>query len=633
MIEKINKPNDVQKFPEEQLPELAREIRQFLIRSISKTGGHLGSNLGVVELTIALHRVYHLPEDKIIWDVGHQAYTHKILTGRKDDFSRLRMEGGISGFPRRSESPCDSFDTGHSSTSISCGLGYVKARDLLKKDYSVVTVIGDGALTGGPAFEALNNLEELKKNYVVVLNDNAMSINRNVGGLSKYLGNIRTSSAYTDMKMGVTTALQKVPVIGEEIVDTLRRTKSSIKQLVIPGMLFENMGITYLGPVDGHNIPQMIRILEEAKRFQGPVLVHVITQKGRGYAPALKQPAKFHGTGPYVLRTGQPKKKSGPSYSQAVSEVLLEEAGRNKKIVAVTAAMKEGTGLSKFAEQYPNRFFDVGIAEGHAVTFAAGLALGGLIPVFAVYSSFLQRGFDQLMHDICMENLPSVFLVDRAGLVGSDGRSHQGCFDLSYLSLMPNMTVMAPKNDQELKEMVRFALKAGSPVAIRYPRGAACTEYREQQQPLETGHSEVLVRGKDVALLAVGTMVEIAGQVQKHFLQQGIRITLVNARFVKPLDYELLKDLARDHHNFVTLEENSRIGGYGQQVSDYVQEAELPVHTEICAVPDAFVGHGSVDWQRKMLGLDPESVIRKVEQLLNRDQEQAGITEIPKEIR
>lgn len=619
MIEKIKKANDVQQFPEEQLPELAKEIRQFLIRSISKTGGHLGSNLGVIELTIALHRVYHLPEDKIVWDVGHQAYTHKILTGRREEFEHLRMEGGISGFPRRSESACDSFDTGHSSTSISCGLGYVKARDLQKENYSVVSVIGDGALTGGVAFEALNNMADLKKNFVVVLNDNEMSINKNVGGISKYLGKIRTSSTYTDMKMGVTSALKKVPKIGEDLVYTLRRTKSSIKQLVIPGMFFENMGITYLGPVDGHNISQMIRVLEEAKRFQGPVLVHVITQKGRGYAPALKQPAKFHGTGPYVIKTGQPKKMTGPSYGSVVSEVLCEEGAKNNKIVAITAAMREGTGLAKFAEQAPERFFDVGIAEGHAVTFAAGLALGGLIPVFAVYSSFLQRGFDQLMHDICMQNLHAVFMVDRGGLVGADGKSHQGCFDLSYLSLMPNMTVLAPKNDLELKEMFRFAVNAAGPVAIRYPRGSAYRGLKEYQVPILCGKAEVIQKGSRLALLAVGAMVEIAEQVREHFHQKGVELTLVNARFVKPLDRELLRELSEDHACLVTLEENIQIGGFGEQVADFVREEALPTEVVICAIPDVFVGHGSVSWQRKMLGLDAESVIRTVERLLEKE--------------
>ncbi|MCQ2500080.1 MAG: 1-deoxy-D-xylulose-5-phosphate synthase [Lachnospiraceae bacterium] len=629
MLEKIKKPNDVKKLPEKDLPLLADEIRQFLIRSLSKTGGHLGSNLGVIELTIALHRVYNLPEDKIVWDVGHQAYTHKILTGRKEEFDHLRMEGGISGFPRRSESSCDSFDTGHSSTSISCGLGYVKARDLMKQNYSVVSVIGDGAFTGGIAFEALNNLAELKKNYVVVLNDNEMSINKNVGGFSKYLGKIRTSTCYTDIKMGVTSALQKLPRVGENMVDTLRKTKSSIKQLVIPGMFFENMGITYLGPVDGHNISQMIRVLEEAKRFQGPVLVHVITQKGRGYGPALKEPAKFHGTGPYIVKTGQPKKKSGPSYACMLSDVLCEEGKKNKKIVAVTAAMREGTGLAKFAQQAPERFFDVGIAEGHAVTFAAGLALGGLHPVFAVYSSFLQRGFDQLMHDICMQNLPAVFMVDRAGLVGADGKSHQGCFDLSYLSVMPNMTVMAPKNGWELQEMFRFATAAKGPVAIRYPRGAAYTGLEEHRAPLVRGKAEVISRGKSLALLAVGAMVEVAEQVREHFHEKGVEITLVNARFVKPLDGELLRELSADHRYFVTLEENARIGGFGEQVADFVREEKLPVEVAVCAIGDAFVGHGSPDWQRKMLGLDFEAVTQRVEQLLGEDSGRTEAVELP----
>lgn len=620
MLEKIVKPNDIKKIPEERLPELAEEIREFLIRSLSCTGGHLASNLGVVELTIALHRVYNLPKDKIIWDVGHQAYTHKILTGRKEQFDGLRKEGGISGFPRREESACDSFDTGHSSTSISAGLGYVKARELKNKKYSVVSVIGDGALTGGLAYEAMNNAAELKTNFVIVLNDNEMSISKNVGGISDYLGGLRTSSAYTGFKMGVSSALEKIPGIGPELVNALRKTKSSIKQMVIPGMLFENMGLTYLGPVNGHNIRQLTKVLAEAKRFEGPVLVHVVTEKGRGYAPAMRHPARFHGTSAFEIETGLPVKRSNPTYTDIFSTVMRKMGDREPDVVAVTASMSEGTGLKRFANMFPRRFFDVGIAEGHAVTFAAGLALGGLIPVFAVYSSFLQRGYDQLLHDVCMQKLHVIFAIDRAGLVGSDGKTHQGCFDLSYLSMMPDMTIMAPKNKWELSDMMKFAVHCQGPVALRYPRGEAYTGLEEFRAPIEAGKAEVIREGSQIALLAVGNMVKIAEEVADRLQERGVSTTLVNMRFVKPFDRDLLKKLAENHPVFVTMEENVESGGFGQQVLAFCGEAGLDVSVCIAAVPDCFIGHGSVDWQRKQTGLDADSILERIDKLRERQE-------------
>lgn len=617
MLERIKKPNDVKKIPAERLPELAGEIRGFLIESLSRTGGHLASNLGVVELTIALHRVYTLPEDKIIWDVGHQAYTHKILTGRKGEFDHLRQLGGISGFPRRDESPCDALDTGHSSTSLSAALGYVRARDLKGQRYHVAAVIGDGALTGGMAYEAMNNAAELKTNLVIVLNDNEMSISRNVGGISNYLADVRTSSAYTGFKMGLTSALEKIPGIGKGVVDTLRKTKSSIKQLVIPGMFFENMGLTYLGPVNGHNIPQLIKVLSEAKRFEGPVLVHVVTEKGRGYGPAMRHPARFHGTAPFEIETGIPTRKGGPTYTDIFSTVMRKMGDREPDVVAVTAAMATGIGLKRFANMFPERFFDVGIAEQHAVTFAAGLALGGLAPVVAIYSSFLQRAYDQILEDVCLQGLHVVFAIDRAGLVGADGKTHQGLFDLSYLSGMPGMTVLAPKNLWELSDMMKFAVHFDGPVAVRYPRGEACTEYREQREPIALGRAEILKKGGRVALLAVGAMVPEAVEAAERLEErEQIKVTVVNVRFIKPFDKALLRELSGNHEWFVTMEENVQIGGFGQQVQAFVDEEHLPVRVCIAAVLDIFVGHGSVEQQRRQCGLDAETVAEKIREIL-----------------
>lgn len=615
MLEKIQKPNDIKKIPADQLLALAEEIREFIIESLSKTGGHLASNLGVVELTIAMHRVFDLPKDKLIWDVGHQSYTHKILTGRKDGFETLRREGGISGFPKRSESDCDVFDTGHSSTSISAGVGYVRARELKKENYSVVSIIGDGALTGGMAYEALNNAASLKSNFIIVLNDNEMSITENVGGMSSYLSGLRTASAYTDFKMDVTKALNRIPGIGPGMVDAMRKTKSSIKQIIIPGMLFEDMGLTYLGPVDGHNIPQLIKIFQEAKRFEGPILVHVLTQKGRGYEPAMRHPARFHGAGPFDVKTGLPVGKSNPTYTDVFSTVMRKMGDRRKDVAAVTAAMMTGVGLKRFSNMFPDRCFDVGIAEEHAVTFAAALSLGGITPVVAIYSSFLQRAYDQIMHDVCMQNLHVVFAIDRAGLVGYDGETHHGIFDLSYLGSMPNMTILAPKNLWELSDMIKFAVDYDGPIAVRYPRGEAYTGLKEFRAPICLGKSEVIHEGSRVALLAVGSMVKMAEEVQKQLKERmDMDAALVNARFVKPIDEELLRSFADTYELVVTLEENVKDGGFGERVLAFAEEEDLPFGVEIIALPDRFIPHGSVSYQMKQVGFTPEDICGRIEE-------------------
>ena len=612
VLDKIRKENDIKKLDEEQLKELADEIRQFLIEKISRTGGHLASNLGVVELTMALHLTLNFPEDKLIWDVGHQSYTHKLLTGRKDGFDDLRKYGGMSGFPKRKESPCDAFDTGHSSTSISAGLGYVAARELLGEEHSVVSVIGDGSLTGGMAYEALNNASRLKSNFIIVLNDNNMSISENVGGMSKYLNGLRTAQAYTELKKGVEDTLKRIPGRGDRIVSQIRKTKSGIKQLFVPGMFFEDMDITYLGPVDGHDIRKLVKVLREAKRVDHAVLVHVITKKGKGYAPAEENPAKFHGLGPFDIETGEPKEAGGPdSYTQVFSKVLLDIAKRDEKVAAITAAMADGTGLAAFAKRFPQRFFDVGIAEEHAMTFAAGLAAGGMKPVFAVYSSFLQRAYDQALHDVCLQDLPVVIAVDRAGLVGSDGETHQGVFDLSFLTTIPNMTVISPKNRWEMADMLRFAMDFRHPVAIRYPRGAAYEGMRQFRAPIEYGKSEVIYEEEDIAIIFVGHMAELAESVRRSLKATGYNCSLINARFVKPLDEKLLEELAKDHELFVTIEENVITGGFGEQVMDYVFRAALDVQVRNIGISDEYVEHGNVEVLRKEVGLDRDTIAKQ----------------------
>ncbi len=613
ILDRIQKENDIKKLTDAELDELRYEIRQFLIESISKTGGHLASNLGVVELTMALHLSLDLPKDKIIWDVGHQSYTHKILTGRKEGFHSLRKYGGMSGFPKANESDSDCFNTGHSSTSISAGLGMAAAREVTGEDYYVVSVIGDGSLTGGMAFEALNNASQLKSNFIIVLNDNNMSISENVGGLSKYLSSFRTTDAYRDLKNEVMKSLHKFPVYGDKMIESIRSAKSSIKQLLVPGMLFEEMGIITLGPIDGSNIDEMIQTFNEAKRVNGPVLVHVITKKGSGYLPAEKNPSRFHGAEPFDIESGQPlKKKEKATYTDVVSTVLSKLGEEDPKVVAITAAMADGTGLAKFAKENPRRFYDVGIAEQHAVTFAAGLAKGGLKPVFAVYSSFLQRAYDQVLHDVCIQNLPVVFAVDRAGLVGSDGETHQGIFDISYLSSIPNMTVMAPKNKWELADMLRFAINFDTPIAVRYPRGAAYEGLREYRRPIQFGKSEIIKDGSKIALFALGTMVETAEKVAARLEEQGIFATVINARFAAPFDKEMVSFLEENHKLLVTLEENVARGGFGEHVSSYVSETDLDMKVHIVAIPDVYVEHGNVSQLKKDIGIDVDTVYEKV---------------------
>ena len=619
MLERIQKANDIKELEPEELTVLAEEIRQFLIEKISKTGGHLASNLGVVELTMAMHLVFRLPQDKIIWDVGHQSYTHKILTGRKDGFEELRKYGGMSGFPKRKESECDAFDTGHSSTSISAGLGYVHARDLQQEHYNVISVIGDGSLTGGMAYEALNNASELKTNFIIVLNDNHMSISENVGGMSHYLAELRTAEFYTGLKKGVTNVLHSIPVVGDPIIEQIHRTKSSLKQLVVPGMFFEDMGITYLGPVPGHNISMLCKAFREAKKIKGPVLLHVLTQKGKGYEPAEKHPDKFHGVGPFHVETGEvesPKKKD--TYTDVFGKVICSEAAKNPKVVAITAAMADGTGLAGFRKKYPDRFFDVGIAEEHAATFAAGLAAGGMKPVFAVYSSFLQRAYDQLIHDVALQNLPVVLAVDRAGLVGSDGETHQGIFDLSYLSNIPNMVVMAPKHKWELADMLRFAISYNGPIALRYPRGSAYDDYQNFRSPIEYGKSEMLYDEAEIAVLSVGHMFEEAVQVRGKLKEKGYSCTLVNARFVKPIDENILNRLCENHKLIVTIEENVQTGGYGEHVVEYVSRKNLKVRVLTLALPDDYVEHGSIDVLRRETRLDVDSMTAKIQEIYDR---------------
>ena len=613
ILDKINGPDDVKRLDEKELKDLAEEIRSFLIEKISHTGGHLASNLGVVELTIALFRAFDLPGDKVIWDVGHQSYTHKILSGRKENFDGLRQYGGLSGFPKRKESPFDAFDTGHSSTSISAGLGMAQGRDVLGEKYSVVSVIGDGALTGGMAYEALNNAGRMKKNFIIVLNDNNMSISENVGGMSKYLSNLRADEGYNLLKQTVAGTLSRIPKIGNDLVGTLLRTKNSIKQLLIPGMWFENMGITYLGPVDGHDVKGLVRIFREAKKINHAVLIHVITKKGKGYLPAERNPSAFHGVEPFDIETGKTlNKKVYPGYTDVFSKEICRLAEEDPRIVAVTAAMPDGTGLKRFAKLYPDRFFDVGIAEEHAVTSAAGMAAAGLRPVVAVYSSFLQRAYDQIVHDVCIQNLPVLFCVDRAGLVGSDGETHQGIFDLSFLSSIPNMTVMAPKNLWELRAMLGWAVQYDGPMAIRYPRGQAYRGLKEYLAPIGYRKSEILFEESGIALLAVGSMVSTAEHVRNKLKDMGHACTLVNGRFIKPVDTDVVDHLSKNHRFIVTLEENVLRGGYGERITDYVQKHYPELKVVNIALPDAYVEHGNVSILRSDLGIDSDSILAKL---------------------
>lgn len=616
LLEQIQQTNDIKKINPKDYPKLAEEIRQFLIEKISTTGGHLGSNLGAVELTMAMHLALDLPEDKIVWDVGHQSYTHKLLTGRREGFDQLRKYGGMSGFPKRKESDCDSFDTGHSSTSISAGLGLVRARDIQGKDNTVISVIGDGALTGGMAYEALNNAARMDTNFIIILNDNNMSISENVGGVSKYLNNIRTSNTYLDIKDNIYDGIRSTRY-GDGVVTGVRRVKNSLKQLVIPGMWFEDMGITYLGPVDGHDVNGLVRVIKEAKRRKNCVLIHVLTQKGKGYGPAEKHPARFHGAEPFDVATGVPlKKKTKANYTDIFSTVMVKLAARHEDVAAITAAMPDGTGLKRFKSAYPERFFDVGIAEEHAVTFAAGLAVGGLHPVVAIYSSFLQRAYDQILHDVCLQNVPVIFAIDRAGLVGSDGETHQGIFDLSYLSSIPNMHIMAPKNKWELSDMMKFAYAYQGPIAIRYPRGEAFDGLAEHRAEIRMGKSEMIFEESGIALFAIGSMVKTAIEVREALKEKEISCTLVNARFAKPIDEEMIRYLAQNHGLIVPMEENVASGGLSEKVVTLVNQEKLPAEVLPVTIPDEYVEHGNVDILKDEIGISTAKIVEKIERLL-----------------
>ncbi|MBP3260942.1 1-deoxy-D-xylulose-5-phosphate synthase [Pseudobutyrivibrio sp.] len=613
VLDKIKQPNDIKNLSEEEINALPAEIREFLIDHLSKTGGHLASNLGTVELTIALHLLMDFPKDKLIWDVGHQAYTHKILTGRADEFEHLRQYGGISGFPKREESDCDSFDTGHSSTSLSAALGYCMARDLAGEDYKVAAVIGDGALTGGLAYEALNNASRLKKsNFLIVLNDNEMSISKNVGGMSTNLERLRTSTKYVGFKNDVLNSLESWPN-GERLIRKIRSTKNGIKSLMVPNMVFEDLGIMYLGPVDGHNIKAMLETFRMAVKIKGPVLVHVITKKGNGYLPAERHPSRFHGTDIFEIETGLPKRNPNPGYTDVFSTVMRKMGDRNPEVVAITAAMAEGAGLKRFRNMFPDRFFDVGIAEEHAVTFAAGLALGGRVPVFAVYSSFLQRAYDQILEDVCLQNLHVVFAIDRAGLVGADGSTHQGVFDVSFLTSMPNMTVMAPKNKWELSDMMKYAVSEHKgPIAIRYPRGEAYCGLKDNRAPIEYGKSEEIKPGSKVMLFALGSMVKKAEEVCEQLKAHDIDAGICNARFAKPLDEEYLQSIKKQYDLIVTLEENVLTGGFGEQVQAFLYDNEYRGKVLKIAIPTEFVRHGSVTLLFKELHMDSESITERI---------------------
>ena len=613
VLDSINKANDIKNVPVEELPLLASEIREFLIEHISHTGGHLASNLGTVELTMAMHLSFDLPEDKLVWDVGHQAYTHKLLTGRKEGFDSLRQYGGMSGFPKRRESECDSFDTGHSSTSISAGLGYVKARDLSGGHNYVVSIIGDGALTGGLALEALNNAAENQSNFIIVLNDNNMSISPNVGAISSLLTGIRGDNAYRDINDNVKSSLKKIPVYGDKIVSHVQKAKSGIKQLFLPGMKFEDMGITYLGPVDGHDIGKLCKLFKIAKKMNTSVIVHVITEKGRGYEPARLKPEKFHGVSPFDVVTGKPVATAKTSYTEVFSRKICDMAQKDNRIVAITASMAAGTGLSRFQKRFPLRFFDVGIAEEHAVTFAAGLAAGGLKPYFAVYSSFLQRGFDEILHDVCIQGLPVVFMIDRAGLVGSDGETHQGIYDYSYMNIIPGMTVMAPKNRLELMDMMEFANSFDGPVAIRYPRGSVSDIFSDIKNEVSYGKAERIYDGEGTAILTIGASIEEGAQVYKLLKERGENPSLINARFENPIDIGLIKELENKHEKLLTIEENISAGGFGMNVLRTVNENRINLKVINAALPDEYIQHGGVNKLKEVYGFTPEAIIEKLD--------------------
>ena len=620
-LSKISSVSDVKALNDQELHLLANEIRSFLIENISKTGGHLASNLGVVEMTLALHNVFDSPRDKLIWDVGHQTYVHKILTGRKHLFHTLRKYKGLSGFPKRSESEHDIVDTGHSSTSISAGYGIARARDLKGEDYSVISIIGDGALTGGMAFEALNHAGHSDTNFIVVLNDNEMSISQNVGGLSSYLNRLRTDPAYFKMKDDVENLLTKIPAIGKAVFKTAEKAKDSIKYFLVPGILFEELGFTYLGPVDGHNVKELKLVFKRAKNIKGPVLIHVLTKKGKGYPFAEKNPDKFHGVSPFDIHTGNTVTTgvSRPSYSAVFGKTLLSLAEKDHRVVAITAAMPSGTGLAEFAKSHPRRFFDVGIAEQHAVTFAAGMALNGMKPFFPVYSTFLQRAYDQIVHDICLQNLPVVFCIDRSGLVGNDGETHHGIFDISFLAHMPNITLMAPKDGREFEEMLRFAASYDAPIAIRYPRGEI-DDFSNLNMDyfIDELKAEVLLQGNDLCIIAIGNMVRIAYETAQRLQSEGIYCKVINARVIKPLDEDTLLRECEGIPHIITIEDHVTTGGFGSLVLDLLNRKQAIQGRNIknIGLPEAFIEHGDVEELMEQYGLNVKGLSDCIRDLL-----------------
>lgn len=617
LLSQIVKENDIKNIKPEDYRKLAKEIRVKLVRSVSQTGGHLASNLGAVELTMALHLCLSFPEDKLVWDVGHQSYVHKILTGRADAFGTLRQMGGLSGFPKVKENPSDTFDTGHSSTSISVAQGFAKARDLQGTDEKVVAVIGDGALSGGMAFEALNNAAALKTNMVVVLNDNKMSIAPNVGGMSNYLGKIRANQKYRNLKANIESTLDRLPNVGQPIAKRIKRAKDSLKHLFIPGMLFEDMGLIYIGPVDGHNVQEMVTAFETAFSIvDQPVIVHVLTQKGKGYKPAEKNPSAFHGVGPYDVKSGEIYSKDEICYTKIFEQWMLQKGEEREDVVSVCAAMPDGTGVSAFAKRYPERAFDVGIAEEHAVTFAAGLAAGGLRPVVSLYSTFLQRAYDQMVHDVCLNQLPVIFAIDRSGIVGSDGETHQGIFDISYLTSIPNMTVISPMDGEELVQALNCALQINGPVSVRYPRGQAFSWNKKERMPFQYGKAEVLTEGKDILILAVGNMVEKALETSVLLESKNLHPTIVNMRFVKPFDEDLVRQLAVRHRYIVTMEDNVRSGGFGEKIEAFLLQERIYHRCLTVCLPDKYIEHGLPEEIYEQYGMDAQTVAEKISEVV-----------------
>ena len=601
MLEKINSPEDLKKLNIEEKEQLAKEIREYILNVVSENGGHLASNLGVVELTIALHSVFNVPTDKIVWDVGHQTYVHKILTGRREQLKTIRKLDGLAGFPKTNESDCDCFNTGHSSTSISAALGMARARDLEGKNNSVIAVIGDGALTGGMALEALNDAGYSNTKMTVILNDNEMSISKNVGGLNMFLSKLRTKKLYAKSSLSAKKVILKIPVVGKPFVKIVQRVKRSIKQLIIPKMFFEDIGFTYLGPVDGHNIEQLQNIMRLSKQVEAPVLIHVLTKKGKGYKIAEENPDKFHATSPFDIETGKPKKEKKLDYSKVFGEKIVEMAKNDSRIVAITASMKDGTGLTKFQKEFPNRFFDIGIAEQHALGMAAGMAKEGMIPIVPIYSSFYQRAYDQVIHDIALQNLPVIMCVDRAGVVGADGETHQGTLDMAFFRIVPNLTIMAPKDFKELEDMLEFAVKLNKPVVIRYPRGGEEKTKLEKHEELKLGKAEILKEGKDITIVAIGKRVAKAMEMAEKLKQNEIDAEVINARFLKPLDKEKIKTSIEKTKNVITMEDGTEINGLGTAVEELIVEENLQnIKFKKYAWPDEFIRHGSVEELEKI---------------------------------